>query len=338
MTPELHYDVVIIGAGPAGSAAAKVLSDRGLSILAVDFRERPRYKACGGLISQRCRELIVNTFKADIPEGLLCEVPEVKTWFSRNGSFFLPLYETSWQSVDRRNFDWWLNSFYEQSIIKALYVNHRTREDDLIETTLLYEGEYRTVTSRYLIGADGGNSRVRKTVDNRFAREEKFLYLQELFEAETSLDRSGYYFLTGSRFTDLLAAFTVKNGLLYAGTTFLASRKGSLFQNAVLECIRSNFGLEITRRVRAEGCAFALSPFRKMLNPGSGSTLFAGEAAGLISAFGEGIPSALFSGAAAADAIINALDKKGINAVSTYRDMLDPELQMIKKSMGQIRM
>lgn len=42
------YDIVIVGAGPAGSTAAKVLAEKGAKVLLIDKQKFPRDKACGG--------------------------------------------------------------------------------------------------------------------------------------------------------------------------------------------------------------------------------------------------------------------------------------------------
>ena len=41
-------DVCIVGAGPAGSTAAKFLSEQGFKVLLIDKDEYPRDKPCGG--------------------------------------------------------------------------------------------------------------------------------------------------------------------------------------------------------------------------------------------------------------------------------------------------
>jgi geranylgeranyl reductase family protein len=42
------WDVVVIGAGPAGSSAARVAAEGGASVLLIDRARFPRYKTCGG--------------------------------------------------------------------------------------------------------------------------------------------------------------------------------------------------------------------------------------------------------------------------------------------------
>ncbi|MCD4720325.1 MAG: FAD-dependent oxidoreductase [Desulfobacula sp.] len=47
------FDVVIIGAGPAGTAAAFDLLTKGLKVLILDKYEFPRKKACAGGITSK---------------------------------------------------------------------------------------------------------------------------------------------------------------------------------------------------------------------------------------------------------------------------------------------
>src|SRR4029079_10202999 len=46
-----HWDVLIVGAGPAGSSCAWALRDSGLRVLLVDRAVFPRDKVCGGWIT-----------------------------------------------------------------------------------------------------------------------------------------------------------------------------------------------------------------------------------------------------------------------------------------------
>jgi len=50
------YDVIIAGAGPAGSSAAIHLAKNGLSVLLVEQKKFPRAKLCGEFISPECQD------------------------------------------------------------------------------------------------------------------------------------------------------------------------------------------------------------------------------------------------------------------------------------------
>ena len=49
----MRYDVIVVGAGPAGSTAARECAARGLSVLLLDKAEFPRDKPCGGGVTIR---------------------------------------------------------------------------------------------------------------------------------------------------------------------------------------------------------------------------------------------------------------------------------------------
>jgi flavin-dependent dehydrogenase len=52
------YDVIVVGAGPAGSTAARECAQRGLSVLLLDRAEFPRDKPCGGAVSVHTASLL----------------------------------------------------------------------------------------------------------------------------------------------------------------------------------------------------------------------------------------------------------------------------------------
>ncbi len=52
------HDVLVIGAGPAGSTAARECAERGLSVVLADKADFPRDKPCGGGVNVRAARLL----------------------------------------------------------------------------------------------------------------------------------------------------------------------------------------------------------------------------------------------------------------------------------------
>ncbi|MGH2403358.1 MAG: FAD-dependent oxidoreductase, partial [bacterium] len=54
----MRYDVIVVGAGPAGSTAARECAARGLRVLLLDRASFPRDKPCGGGVNVRAARLL----------------------------------------------------------------------------------------------------------------------------------------------------------------------------------------------------------------------------------------------------------------------------------------
>ncbi|HEX5889449.1 MAG TPA: FAD-dependent oxidoreductase, partial [Pyrinomonadaceae bacterium] len=67
-----QYDVIIAGAGPAGSSAAIHLATRGLKVLLVEQKKFPRPKLCGEFISPECED---HFEKLGVARSIICSDP-----------------------------------------------------------------------------------------------------------------------------------------------------------------------------------------------------------------------------------------------------------------------
>ena len=102
-------DVLVVGAGPGGSAAAKKCVDNGLKTLLIERRRLPRRKACSGIIDNLAQNYVLENF-GPIPAEVFGE-PHI----SRGMAFYFPSVGTILADVDcfmpyvwRHRFDHWL--------------------------------------------------------------------------------------------------------------------------------------------------------------------------------------------------------------------------------------
>ncbi|OSS41458.1 Geranylgeranyl diphosphate reductase [Desulfurella amilsii] len=151
----MFYDCIVVGAGPAGSTAAKILSQCGYKVLIIDSKAFPRVKLCGGCVSAKIIDYIPNI-------GDLSEKIAFKAILSYKKSACLSIESTEPFAyfVDRKVFD----NYLLESAVKSgcKFENEKlialSYDDTMIEV-YTSKNHYK---SKYLIGADGANSTVRK--------------------------------------------------------------------------------------------------------------------------------------------------------------------------------
>lgn len=154
-----EYDVVVVGAGPAGSAAARGAAASGLSVLLLDRAVFPRYKTCGGgLIGPSLRSV------AGL-EGLPVRADVIRCGFSHRGgrmtlrSWDRPVIRT----VLRPEFDQWLveaavaagATFRDGCAVRSV---EETRSGVTVSTA------YGEVRARIVIAADGASGRLSRLI------------------------------------------------------------------------------------------------------------------------------------------------------------------------------
>ena len=74
MPHPVDYDVIIAGAGPAGSQAAITLSRAGRKVLVLEKKVFPRSKPCGGCLSKRVERFLPRRFLDEVVEGTIKRV------------------------------------------------------------------------------------------------------------------------------------------------------------------------------------------------------------------------------------------------------------------------
>jgi flavin-dependent dehydrogenase len=142
--------VLIVGGGPAGSSAARVLAQRGVDVVVLDKETFPRLKLCAGWITPE----VVRDLEMDIASYPLRFLTFERLHIHLKG---LHLRVPSVQhSIRRLEFDAWLLQRSGAPVVKHSVRNIRAEHDGYV-----IDDQFRC---RYLIGAGGTRCPVYRTL------------------------------------------------------------------------------------------------------------------------------------------------------------------------------
>lgn len=303
-----HYDVIIVGAGPAGAASATALARAGARVLCLEGR-RARAKPCGGCLSRWA----LNEMAWLGPPAWLEDHPVHRLRLAAPGrpdGVFATQAPAAY-FVDRAMLDGLLARRATEAGASVVAASargvHRQGPGFVVETDL---GDWR---SDWLVGADGAASRAarclgmggsvfiyRAVVEERPAGSRLMERLAGTALLELGATRAGYgwAFLRGGVLNLGLAGCGVGGKRLQQDYTAFLRRHGlgepGPWRGAAIPCPDGR------RRVLARGRA-----------------LLAGDAGGLADPFlGEGIGPALLSGRLAAEAIMRGSAEGYVSALA----------------------
>jgi len=154
------YDVVVVGAGPGGSTAARFCAQAGLKTLLIEREKMPRYKACGGCLSLKTVRLL-DFDLSPVLENTICEV---KFTYRMKDPFSFESKEPMAFMVMRDRFDQFLaQKALERSveILEGVRVAGVEEKGKGVDVELNQQEKLRC---EYLIGADGAESIVAKSL------------------------------------------------------------------------------------------------------------------------------------------------------------------------------
>ena len=314
----MTYDVVIVGAGPAGATAAKNLAEQGRSVLLLDKRKFPADKPCGGGLPTRVQKRFPYIHDYIDSISYASKTFSMSMQHSVDISRDTPLLAT----VLRKHFD--------HELVKLAQKKGAKLQTETTVTDIKIDAEQATViladgtkiSTKMVIGADGTHSKIAEKTKLRKSHQ-KICRCLVAEESMTQEQIEKYY--TKKRYIHL---FIKAQGIAGYGWIFPKKEHVSIgigeFESALsspekrskLPEIFNAFIDDLKQRnmlptsftiTNLKGANLPIFPLEKTYTK---RVLLCGDAAGFINPItGEGIYYAMASGVIAADVIKIALEK-----------------------------
>ena len=327
MKKNVDYDVIIIGAGPAGAAGAKVLRSSGLKAAVIEKHSLPRYKCCSGLLSSRAQELINDLF-GNIPDNIICKNKWIDFCIGKSGYEFLDFPGHTSLHVYRSLFDDWLIANSGADILNSCFFVSYKHIENGTEVKIKKGREYRILSCRFLIDASGSNSKIRKSLDSSYSQNNLAFAYQELYKAESAIDKNRCHFLLSKKYSNIFAWVMCEDDNIFIGTCNTKGFDYSNGMNNLIGFMEDAYSMKRTSLIRKEGCFGDSRRKKDQFFFGKGNILLTGDSSSLFSYLGEGIPYAMYSGKYAAMAIQDSIKSGGpVNEI--YEEYVSRETQII---------
>ncbi|GAA1259967.1 MULTISPECIES: geranylgeranyl reductase family protein [Streptomyces] len=156
------WDVVIVGAGPAGASAAYAAAVAGRSVLLLEKAELPRYKTCGGGIIGPSRDALPPGFELPFRDRIDAVTFSLDGKFTRTRRSRHMLFGL----VNRADFDHQLVEHAQKAgaelrtgVTVARVEQHGSAVPDRRTVAVILQGG-ETILARAVVGADGSASRI----------------------------------------------------------------------------------------------------------------------------------------------------------------------------------
>ncbi|MBQ2241975.1 MAG: FAD-binding protein [Clostridia bacterium] len=315
-----HYDIAVIGGGPAGATFARELAKScpEKRIVLIDEKPRTGSKVCGGLLAPDAQKVLAQ-FDLDLPKSILADpqIFDVKTIDLASG--ITRNYQRHYLNMDRAAFDEWLLELIPENVD---IIRGRCTDIDDRKITADTEKVKFELSADYIIGADGGSSIVRRTFFDSPSK--LYISIQEHFKDDGG-DMPSYSCIYDPETSDSCSWTIRKDGYVIFGGAFdIKGGREAYFKQK--ERVEKHLGKSFGEAVKIEACLLTSPRSARDFISGKDGVFLIGEAAGLISASSfEGISSAFLSGKYLADAFTSKSDP-------------DKVLKIYKKKTAKLRL
>lgn len=158
------FDIIIIGAGPAGSTAAYLLASYGFDVLIVDKSNFPRDKLCGGLLTMKTVRFLESIFELSVDD---MKDQRIITYQSFNykvvnckGDFIKGRLDYPFYFVKRNVYDNFLLEMAKKAGAE-FRAGEKVAALDVTNKKVTTSGGHE-YCGKYILGADGALSRTRR--------------------------------------------------------------------------------------------------------------------------------------------------------------------------------
>ena len=189
------YDVIIIGAGPAGLKCAEILSKNKKKVLVLEKNKDIGEKVCAGGLS-------IKAFNLGIPENLIEKKFKSIIVHTPLQEKEVKLKKPFIATLKREDLGKWMANKALEAGVKI----RKCAEVNQIKNNFVIVNGKEKIAFEFLIGADGGNSIVRKHLN---IKTEKFLQTFQYILPKKSKDLE--FFLNPKKFAHYLWVFPHKD-------------------------------------------------------------------------------------------------------------------------------
>ncbi len=302
------YDVIVIGAGPAGSTAAKTLADKGYKVLLVEKFKMPRYKSCSGQLIKKSIDLVKKYYGESVPDFTMCEPTENRGMIFTDDKCRSFRFEQDGLNVWRSSFDKWLADKAAQfgaevrDNTAALSV---VEENGIVTVTLKGEQTY-TEQAKYVIDAEGVVGTLKRKL---LGSNSQFITTYQTYnQGSIDLDYHFFHAYLQPKLSEYDAWFNVKDNQLVLGVAVKDRSKAGYYYSRFIAYMKEKHNLRIEKQLKTDKWLMPHIRPSCSIDYGIGRVLFVGEVAGFLNPMGEGISAGMESGYNAANAIIRHFD------------------------------
>ena len=290
----MEYDVIVVGAGPAGASAAYWLGEAGKRVLVLEKERLPRYKPCGGGVPKT----VFVRFPFDFSPVIEREIGRVRFRFRDGREVAAELPGRPVAMVMRDRFDYHLLRHARAEVQDGSPVVALRQDGDGVEVET---GSGEGFRGRYLIGADGANSRVARLVGLRQGKRMGAALEVEVPADDVLLEayQETALFLFGTPPMGYMWIFPKAEHLSVGIGAFLGKVPS---MRDVLRQEMARLGIRVDDR---DGYGHPLPIYMRHESLHRGRVLLVGDAGGLMDPLlGEGVRHAIRSGRLAAEAVL----------------------------------